>query len=145
MRVIAFLFALAPGFAQADSVVMTRTVRAQSVLTAADMTMVQAAIPGALTDPAPAIGQEARITLYAGRPIRSGDLGAPASVERNQVVSLAYQAGGLEILTEGRALERGGAGDLIRVMNLSSRNTVTGQIDADGLVRVHTSDQGPNG
>ena len=43
---------------------------------------------------------------------------------------------GLRILTEGRALARGGVGDVIRVMNLSSRTTVSGRIAADGSVHV---------
>ncbi len=136
------IFAIGPLPVWADSVILTRTVRAQTVLTAEDMTLVAASIPGALTDPAMAVGQEARVTLYAGRPIRHGDFGVPATVERNQIVTLAYMAGGLGILTEGRALERGGTGDVIRVMNIASRSTVTGEIDSTGQVRVMTNQQG---
>jgi len=120
----------------ADAVVATRMIRAQSVIEAADMTVVEADIPGALTDPAAAVGQEARVAIYPGRPIRPGDLGAPAIVERNQIVPLTYRNGTLSILTEGRALARGGVGDLIRVMNLASRSTVTGLIGPDGTVVV---------
>jgi len=120
----------------ADAVVATRMIRAQSVIEAADMTVVEADIPGALTDPAAAVGQEARVAIYPGRPIRPGDLGAPAIVERNQIVPLTYRTGTLSILTEGRALARGGVGDLIRVMNLASRSTVTGLIGPDGTVVV---------
>jgi flagellar basal body P-ring formation protein FlgA len=138
------ILAMIPEAAVADSLVATRTIRAQTVLTDTDMTLVDADIPGALQDPALAAGQEARVTMYAGRPIRPGDLGAPASVERNQTVMLAFQAGGLDILTEGRALERGGTGDVIRVMNIASRNTVTGQIDAAGMVRVSFASEGLN-
>lgn len=130
------LAALGPGTALADSLVALRTLRAQSVLSEADVAVVAAEIPGALSDPAEVAGQEARVTIYAGRPIRAGDIGPPAVVERNQVIPLAYRAGPLTILTEGRALARGGAGDTIRVMNLASRTTVLGQVDASGQVRV---------
>jgi flagellar basal body P-ring formation protein FlgA len=51
---------------------------------------------------------------------------------------LRYAAGPLAITTEGRALARGGAGDVIRVLNLSSRNTVTGRVQPDGAVSVGT-------
>lgn len=129
-----------PGFA--ESMVATRTVRAQTVLAAEDVAMVDADIPGALTDPNAAIGQEARVTLYAGRPIRAEDLGSAALVERNQVVSLAYQVDGLSILTEGRALARGSAGDQIKVMNLASHTTVSGTIGADGVVLVGPDPKG---
>lgn len=125
--------ALAEG---AVSLVATRLIRAQTVLSAADMTQVAADIPGALADAAAAVGLEARVTIYPGRPLRAGDLGPPALVDRNAVVPLAYRVGGLTILAEGRALDRAGAGDALRVMNLASRTTVTGRLGADGVVEV---------
>jgi flagella basal body P-ring formation protein FlgA len=128
--------------AAADSLVATHPIRAQTVLTADDFTVVDADIPGALSDPAAAIGQEARVTIYAGRPITKDNLGAAALVERNQTVSLIFRRGGLSILTEGRALDRGAVGDVIKVMNLSSKTTVTGTVGADGTVFVTTSDEG---
>jgi len=136
LLIIAFCVA---GPAGADSVIATRMVRAQTILSGPDMTLVAAEIPGAMTDLATAIGLEARVTLYPGRAIRASDLGAPAIIERNQIIPLTYFAGGLRIATDGRALARGGAGDKIRVMNLSSHNTVFGRVIADGTVQVgHT-------
>lgn len=131
-----FLLVLIPAEALADSVVATRIIHAQTVLTNADMTLVAAEIPGALADTVLAVGQEARIMIYPGRPIKAEDLGPSVLVHRNQVVMLAYQSGPLAIVTEGRALDRGGAGDLISVMNLASRTKVIGQIGTDGVVRV---------
>lgn len=121
--------------ASAESLVALRTVKARTIIAAEDLTTVAAAIPGALQDPAEIIGREARVTLYAGRPIRAEDLGAPTLVDRNQTVILIFQAGGLSIRTDGRALDRAGAGEQIRVMNLSSRQTVTGTVAADGTIR----------
>ena len=135
MRVLLILVALT-GPAMADSLVATRTIRAQTVIGPDDMALVDAALPGALDDPALALGLEARVAIYAGRPIRSQDLGAPALVDRNQLVSLIYLSGGLAISTEGRALERGAEGDVVRVMNLGSRTTVTAIIGADGAAYV---------
>lgn len=141
MRWLMGILALA-GPAGADSLVAAHTIRAQSVVAVEDFAVVDADIPGALTDPAKAIGLEARITIYAGRPITASDLGAAAVVERNQTVSLVYRSGGLSILTEGRALSRGGAGDVIKVMNLSSHTTVTGTVKVDGTVSVNSADEG---
>ncbi|MDP3958647.1 MAG: flagellar basal body P-ring formation chaperone FlgA [Pseudorhodobacter sp.] len=135
MRILALLLFL-PAMAQADSLVATRTIPAQSVLAETDMTLVAAEIPGALTSLPEAVGLEARVTLYAGRPIHAGDLRPPAIIDRNQIVVLTYTAGALAIVTEGRALARGGMGDQIRVMNLASRTTVTGRIMAGGMVQV---------
>ena len=125
-----------PGMAQADSLVATRVIRAQSVIVPDDVTLVAAEIPGALDNSLSALGLEARVTLYPGRAIRAQDVGSPALVERNGVVPLEYRAGALTIQAEGRALARGGQGDLVRVMNLASRSIVTGRLDADGVVRV---------
>ncbi len=122
--------------ALADSLVATRTIRAQTPITTEDITAVAAEIPGALTDPAQAIGQEARVVIYAGRPVLAADLGPAAIVLRNQIVPLAYAAGGLVILTEGRALARGGVGEVIDVMNMASRTRVRGRVGADGVVHV---------
>lgn len=133
------LFLILPEIAMADSLVATRTIRAQSVVQMDDVTLVAAAIPGALTGTDGAVGLEARVAIYAGRPIKASDLGPPALIDRNQIVSLSYQSGGLAILAEGRALARGGVGDVIRVMNLASRSTVSGRVAADGTVQV-----GPN-
>lgn len=131
---IALLLMTAP--ALAESLVATRTIRAQTVIEAEDLTIVDAALPGALSDPALAVGQEARVAIYAGRPVRAQDLAAPALVNRNQLVSLIFLSGGLAISTEGRALARGAEGEVIRVMNLGSRSTVSGRVGADGAIYV---------
>jgi len=131
------LAAALPGPAvAAEALVATRTIRATEVIGPADIAPGTAAIPGALTDPAFAVGQEARTILYAGRPIRPGDLGPPALVERNATVVLVYRRGGLSIRAEGRALGRAGPGEALRVINLASRSTVTGVVGADGAVHV---------
>ena len=122
--------------AAAETLVPTRTIRAQDIIAPEDLTVIARNTPGALSDPLEAVGLEARTTLYANRPIRPGDIGAPAVIDRNQIVPLNYVTGSLSILTEGRALARGGVGDVIRVMNLSSRTTVSGRIAADGSVHV---------
>jgi len=141
-RLILGLAVALPQTAAAESIVATHTIRAQTVLNAEDFTFVDAEIPGALTDPASVIGQEARVTIYAGRPITADAVGTAAVVERNQTVALVFKSTGLSILTEGRALTRGGVGEVIRVMNLSSHTTVTGTIEADGSVSVIASGQG---
>lgn len=134
LRALILLALAAP--ASAESLVATRTIRAKSLVAPEDMTLVSAELSGALSDPAQAIGLEARVAIYAGKPIRAGDLGPPTLVERNQLVTLVYLSGGLAISTEGRALARGSEGDEVRVMNLASRNTVTGRIGPDGAVYV---------
>lgn len=135
---IAFLFWLLclPAFVAAEVVVPTKTIRANATISATDVTLKAMANGNAYSLIADVVGQEARTTLYAGRPILFDDIGPPALVSRNQIVLLRYQASGLKILTEGRSLQRGGIGDRIRIMNLDSRATLFGQVQADGSVRV---------
>ena len=132
----AILFALCASSATADTLIATRTLPARSIIGPDDIVLHDATVIGGLDQIDLVIGQEARVALYAGRPIRQGDIGPPAVVERNQIVMLVYQRGSILISTEGRALDRAGPGDLIRVMNLSSRTTVTAQIDESGTAYV---------
>lgn len=136
MQRLLILALLLPQAAAADSLIAARNIRPESIITAADLLIVPDTIAGAADHPDLAIGMEARIAIYAGRPIRPEDLGPPALVIRNQIVLLQFNAGGLSIQAEGRMLDRGGYGDVVRVMNLSSRTTITGIVDADGTIRV---------
>lgn len=122
--------------AAADTLVAARTLPARSIIGPDDILIRDVDIVGGLSEPAQAIGQEARVALYAGRPIRPGDIGLPAVVERNQIIALIYRHGGIMISTEGRALDRAGPGEFIRVMNLTSRATVTARVDASGIAHV---------
>jgi flagella basal body P-ring formation protein FlgA len=120
----------------ADSLVASRNIRPNSILTADDFKVVVDDIAGAADHADLALGMEARVAIYAGRPIRPEDLGPPALVDRNQIVTLHYATGALTIQVEGRMLDRGGYGDVVRVMNLSSRTTVMGIVQGDGTVSV---------
>ena len=136
MRALGVLMLLLPGMAEAQAVIVTRMLTAGSVIAEADVTLVDADIPGALTTLDAALGQEVKEIIYPGRPVMTGNLDAPVLIQRNQNVSLIYQAGPLAIFAMGRALSAGAAGEVIKVMNTSSHATVQGLIDADGSVHV---------
>ena len=136
MPFLAIIFCLLAAPSWAQTVVASHTIRANTVLASGDLTVVGKTIPGALQDIETAIGREARVVLYAGRPIRADQLGAPALVDRNDIVSLVFRRGGLAISTEGRALDRGGLKDRIKVMNLGSRSIVEGEVIAPSTVLV---------
>lgn len=127
---------LAPCAGIADMIVAARTIRAQSIITAQDLVIKNGGGAGVAVSAADLIGQEARVSLYAGRAIRLADVGPPALVERNQIVPLIFEQYGLSITAEGRSLSRAGPGEYVRVMNMSSRATVSGRVMPDGRVRV---------
>lgn len=134
--VCGFTAAIMSTQAFADSVVPLRTLRAGTVITADDLRLDAKTIQGVFQSVDDVIGQEAKVSLYAGRPVRHGEIGPPALIERNQVVPLVFNKSGLRISTEGRALARGSVGDVVRVMNLSSKATLFGQIQSDGSIQV---------
>ncbi|SPH23442.1 hypothetical protein DEA8626_02505 [Defluviimonas aquaemixtae] len=119
-----------------ETLVAARTLRAQTVLAPDDFVVSQTSVPGTASDATTVIGQETRVAIYQGRPIRLADIGPPALVDRNQIVVLSYVSGTLSIRAEGRVLDRGGVGDTVRVMNVASRTTITGVVAADGSVRA---------
>lgn len=129
---LALLLWLGAAPALAEIVVPARTIPARSLIMAEDLALDPAVVPGAVDRIEAIVGMEARVALYAGRPIRPGDIAFPAVIERNQIVRLIYRNGGLTIITEGRALDRASPGDVIRVMNLASRSTVNARIGIEG-------------
>lgn len=127
---------LAAGAVLAQSVEPVRAIRSRTVIAAEDLVLSSETVPGALTMIQQAIGKEAKVALYPGRPIMPAQIGSPALVERNAIVRMTYFQGALRIVTEGRALDRAAAGAQVRVMNLASRQTVTGIVEEDGSIEV---------
>ena len=135
-RAILLVLMLAAPDLGAEILVPVRTIRAKEIIGAEDIAFKDVEIVGALSDPRDVIGQEARVSLYAGRPVHFGDIGPPAIVSRNDIVTLVFAQGSLRIMTEGRSLGRGAEGETVRAMNLSSRTTVTGRVQSDGSIEV---------
>ncbi|MCC1491220.1 flagellar basal body P-ring formation chaperone FlgA [Cognatishimia sp. F0-27] len=135
LRLAIFLSCLG-GQLLADVVVATRTIRPQQVITDMDVRVQPGTRPGAHSDLIGVLGKEARVAIYPGRAVMRDAVTAPALVDRNQLVELVFAKGPLHIITEGRALGRGGTGDRIRVMNLSSRAVLFGTIVSNGTVDV---------
>lgn len=136
MRSLALLLLAIPGPLWAQAVVATRDLAARTTVGQADVATVTADIPGVARSAEQVVGQELRVAVSAGRPLRLADLTAPAAVERNQPVLLHYRVGRLAIAAEGRALDRAAAGQTVRVMNLASRGILDGVVRPDGSVRV---------
>lgn len=90
----------------------------------------------ALSDINAAAGQAARHQLRPGQPIHEADLMKPAIVQRNDSVSIVYEAPGIVLTLRGQAQESGGLGDQISVTNPQSKRVFQGTITAPGRVTV---------
>lgn len=139
MRWIPLALALAASPAIAETAIAARTIPARTILSQADLAASPDEVPGGASLET-ALGLEARVTIFQGRPILRANLVPPALVERNQAVRLLYRRGGLTIVADGRALERAAAGDSIRVLASGTRTTVTGRVMGDGSIKVSTSE-----
>ena len=82
------------------------------------------------------VGQSPRRPLRIGEPVRSADLGRPEVVSRNGLVTMVAQVPGMVLTTTGRALDAGGVGDVIQVMNLQSKKKVQATITGPDQVEV---------
>ena len=123
-----------PAFGQ--TVVALGGIRAQTVITEQMVRLSDGETLGAYSDLAAVIGMEARVNIYPGRAILLDALGAPAILERNQLVVMRFRSGLLTIYSEGRVLARAGVGERVRVMNLDSKSVIFGQVGADGVIEV---------
>jgi flagella basal body P-ring formation protein FlgA len=83
-----------------------------------------------------AVGMQARRQLRAGQPLKLADLVKPDLVQRDQTVTLIYEATGLYLTIRGKALEGGTEGDVVSVLNLQSKRTVTGTVIGRGQVAI---------
>src|SRR5205085_188257 len=89
-----------------------------------------------ITDPTAAAGLAARHQLRPGQPLHDADLMKPALVQRNDIVTIFYEAPGINLTLRGQAQDGGALGDTINVMNTQSKRLVQGVVTGPGRVTV---------
>ncbi len=89
-----------------------------------------------LQDAAQAQGMTLRRPVAAGQPVPVEDLGRPDMVSRGDRVAMRLRSGGIELTAAGQALDAGGQGQRIRVLNPSSRAIVLALVTAPDTVTV---------
>jgi flagella basal body P-ring formation protein FlgA len=137
MRALILILVIATGLpAFADTVFAQKTIRPREVITADAVYVTDIETAGAAQTLESVIGAEAKHAIYAGRPVLRTNIMRAAVIERNQVAAATFVLNGLTIATEARALERGSVGDVIRAMNLTSRNTIRAEVLEDGNLKV---------
>lgn len=82
------------------------------------------------------IGRELNRTIYAGHTIDIAYVRAPTLIKRNAQINMVYTYGALQLTAKGKALQTGGEGDLISVMNLSSRKKISATVIGIDRVEV---------
>ncbi|MHA6287047.1 flagellar basal body P-ring formation chaperone FlgA [Maricaulis sp. CAU 1757] len=130
-------------YATVDVPVLSRAVAAGQRIRAEDITwMAQRSDrlrPDAVLDPNAIIGLETRRGLRANEPLRGYDLQQPLMVSRGELVTLTFEAPGIQLSVRARALEDAADGELARFVNLQSNRTVEALVDGPGRARVGSS------
>ncbi len=122
-----------------ETAVLTRAVDRGETLTSADLVMERRTRAEAGSDATTrdrALGMQIRRPMRAGQPVRTADLIKPDLVQRDQAVTVIYEAPGLYLTTRGKALESGTEGDIVTVQNLQSKRTMTGVVSGRGQVLI---------
>jgi flagella basal body P-ring formation protein FlgA len=122
-----------------EAAVLTRNVERNEVIKSSDVVIerrpkAEIGVDAASRDRT--VGMQVRRQLRAGQPIRTADLAKPDLVQRDQNVTLVYETAGIYLTMRGKALENGTEGDVVNVMNLQSKRTVSGTVIGRGQVSI---------
>ncbi len=126
--------------------VLTRDIDRTEPLKASDLAMERrpkAEVTGEAAVRDKAIGMQLRHPMRAGSPLRFADLAKPDLVQRDQSVVVIYRTPGIYLTTRGKALENGAEGDVVNVMNLTSKRTLTGVVTGRGQVTIEPAQVTP--
>ncbi len=82
------------------------------------------------------IGKTPLRGVAAGAPIRARDVISPQLVARGDEVLIQFTTGALQLSAKGKAMQNGAEGDVIRVLNLSSNQSLRAAIIGDKVVAV---------
>jgi flagella basal body P-ring formation protein FlgA len=120
--------------------VLNRSVGRGETIAASDIAYVK--LPEAdlraavLKDPGLIVGMTARQMLRPNQPLSSNELQKPLSVTSGALVTMTLTHGAMTLTAQGRALDQGSLGDVIRVTNTHSNQTIEATIIGPNQVRV---------
>jgi len=119
----------------------TRALTRGKTISSENLTWTETRIPGSPRDLAltmdEVVGMSVRRTVRPGDPLRHGDLDQPALVTKGGLVTMTLKAPGMLLSGTGRALEDGGLGDMVQIMNTRSKRTVEGVVVGVDSVEIH--------
>lgn len=82
------------------------------------------------------IGKTPVRMVEQGIPVRARDIVSPQLVARGDEILLQFNQGGLQLTVRGKAMQNGAEGEFIRVMNLSSNQSLRGEVTGSKVVSV---------
>lgn len=120
--------------------VLTRPIKAGETVGSADIGWMQVEYdPQAgdlITDAGELIGQSPRRMVAVSRPLRQRDFQVPRLVTKGALVTMVLRTPTMLLTAQGRALQEGGRGEVIRVANIQTNRMIEAVVDGPNQVRV---------
>ncbi|MBR1778773.1 MAG: flagellar basal body P-ring formation protein FlgA [Alphaproteobacteria bacterium] len=89
------------------------------------------------------IGKEVKRSIRSGQMILANDVRTQVMVTKGKMITLNFTKGGIMLSAQGKALENGGLGDTVRVMNVQSKSVVQGTVTGPETVSIYTPGKQP--
>lgn len=86
-------------------------------------------------------GQVARRNLRANTPLFAFDFSKPMIVKKGELVTISVDYPGIQLSVQGQAMANAGLGDVISIMNTSSRRIVEARITGAGTALISAPQQ----
>ena len=92
--------------------------------------------PDMLLQPSDLVGKTPRHQLRPGEPVRQSDVQLPVVIHRGTLVTILLETTSLRLSAEGKALDDGSLGGVIRVSNTKSSRVIDAVVAGPGTVTV---------
>ncbi|MAH84597.1 MAG: flagella basal body P-ring formation protein FlgA [Rhodospirillaceae bacterium TMED8] len=92
-----------------------------------------------IVDETKLIGHTPKRGLRAGYPVLASAVQRPLLVAKNSLVTMILRTRQMLLTAQGKALEAGGRGDVIRISNLQSNSIIEAEVIGNGRVAVRPS------
>ena len=123
-----------------EAAVPTRAINRGDVLKASDFAIERRPRSEFTSEPpasaAEIAGLAARRALRIGQPLRNADLMKPEIVKKNDMVMLHYAVPGIVLTMRGQAQDSGTEGDIVNVLNVTSKRVIQGVVVGPGRVNI---------
>lgn len=123
--------------------VLARRLEAGTIVSEADLDQIE--IPedrvneGVISDARDLVGHELRRDTDSGEILHDHDIIPPRCVTRGGIVVLKIQTPFMLLTAQGKAMQDGAEGDVVRVTNTQSNRVVEGIVEGPGVVRIQSA------
>ncbi len=94
--------------------------------------------PNIIMHPDDLIGKTPRRGLRSGSPVRSSDVERPIIIKKGSLVTMVLKTPMMTLTSQGKAIENGSDGDVIRLTNTQSNTVIQAIVSGAGVVTITT-------